>query len=235
MNLVRPALLFILLLGLGFNSGLLAEDAAPLLRPETPRHMLALLPPAPAHWKLVSSRAYEQLSPLQSPETWAIRKYTLVPPPAPEGTPQPGIPPKEIQVAVIDTAGDPARFGTFQQGAAPPVSGKDPSHAPKYFSVGDRPAVQVETGTRLILQVAISSRFLLILQLENGDSGALSLWTELANVPGLVAASSRVPDEPLPSSIYLVENIDEMSARPVTPSQICYATPQDRAANSRGR
>ena len=97
-----------------------------------PDQLLALLPKPPLEWKLESSIGSNEISAYPALLTFAIREYSFVPPPLPDGT----IPPtQKCKLVLLDSALDPDRSLIYDDFSEP----KNPESARQRGTYATRP------------------------------------------------------------------------------------------------
>ncbi len=186
---------------------------APIV-PLKPDEVLALLPAAPAGWRVPISKA--QTSFMEWMMTQANREYVYAPPatsPADEKSP---VPPQSTRVRITDTGYFTSFSGAFDDFK---VGSYGNEESLLIESLPTRKTKLSDGGERLV--VFVKRRFLVQIETRNQPANAALAWLKRIDLRRLAA----VPDSgsrQLPRPI-IVSRIDELEPKNNSSSQLYYA------------
>jgi hypothetical protein len=189
-----------------------------------PAALLALLPPAPSDWKLVSSKGFNEVSAYPALLTFATRAYQSVPPET--GTAK--APVKKTELTLTDTAFDPDRAFAFDAFTAP----SHPDTATR-STIEGCPLLEREIdATKRRVLIAFESRYILAAVFENQSEDEQKEWLKQLNVKAIAEAALNAPQLPPTPQVFLLAYVDEMNPTADHTSQRTYLTHEERKANA---
>jgi len=184
--------------------------AAPV-QPVAPKELVARLPSPPPDWKLTVSRAYHEATGRPGLIAIAIREYRWTPPPAAAEEsllPSPGDP-AIVNLTLIDmakTAESAPVFAWISQT-------QDTRSAEKRRLISGVPVVEEVTPLPRTFTFDLSSRFLLVLKVQNLTEKMTEAWLDRLNLPALLAAAEKAGKLPVPGGPVSIAWFDELDPK----------------------
>jgi hypothetical protein len=186
----------------------------PRVLPLPPKEVLALLPPTPAGWKVVSSAATNQVT------SWLVtiaqRQLELSPTDKTTGG-QPA-PPMRTTLMLIDTGYDPSPAGAFANFKAGRQANVE------RVVLNRSPAIRTQSSpTSESLQMLINRRFVLRIETQNQPKDATLGWAQRIPLdrynPPRAETMTTLPPQ------VIVASVDELNPANNHESKIAIATP----------
>jgi hypothetical protein len=196
--------IIVALLSLGAWTARTSAQQTPTIFPFDPAQLLVVLPAAPADWKVIRSEAENTLG--EWLETRATRVFQAPPSPvADAGAATSALPPAEIEITVVDTAGFApalATFANFTPGKVANIEKKLTGTLPTIIITNE--------NERQFVQVLVAARYIVELTMTNLPRPRVDDWLRSFHFDALPPASKTPTNRPRE---FRLAHIDELQPK----------------------